>query len=279
MSSLKNLKRYRQTEPEAWEQRLGGKTSTGRARVPEVSTTKPSSKHKTGMPYQNWLVPGVIGLVFVMMIGFVVKIFMSDSGSSKKPVYQVTLIKPPPEDKVKPPEPEPQKTAPKESVPTPVDVPQPQAQNDQPPDNAPPPGADLGVAGEGGSGSDGFGLVGKGKNYKGRDVTLGDKGGGMSRLALLTKYGWYTAKIQEEVKKQMRKRLDQGGGIPKGKLQILVKIMLDSGGTIVNYQIVASSGNSKMDEALKQSLPGFRVSQPLPDGMPSTMTVRISSQG
>jgi outer membrane biosynthesis protein TonB len=276
MSKLKNLKRYRQAEPEAWEQRASGKIPASS----EKPKPKPKPKHKTGTPYQNWLVPGIIGLVFLTMIGFVVKIFLSDSGSPKKAMYQVTLIKPPPEDKVKPPEPEKPKEAPKEALPTPVDVPQPEAQaNDQPPDNAPPPGADLGVAGEGGSGSDGFGLVGKGKNYKGRDITLGGGGNGMSRLALLTKYGWYTAKIQEEIKKQMRKRLDQEGGIPKGKLQTVIKIVLDAKGNIIEYQIVASSGNNKMDDALKNSLPGFRISQPPPDGMPSAMTVRINSQG
>jgi len=274
MSKLKNLKRYRQTEPEAWEQRASGNVPN----TPE----KPHPKHKTGTPYQNWLVPGIIGLVFLTIIGFVVKIFLSDDSSHKKAMYQVTLIKPPPpEEKVKPPEPEQPKETPKESIPTQADIPQPQEQ-DQPPDNAPPAGADLGVAGEGGSGSDGFGLVGKGKNYKGRDITVGGPGGtgnGMSRLALLTKYGWYTAKIQEEVKKQMRKRLDQDGGIPKGKLQAVVKIVLDAGGNIVNYQIVGSSGNNKMDDALNKSLPGFRMSQPPPDGMPFAMTVRISSQG
>jgi TonB family protein len=276
MSKLKNLKRYRSTEPEAWEQRVDGKAPG----APE----KVRHKHASKTPYQAWLVPGIVGLVFLALIGFVVKVFLSDSGSTKKAMYQVTLIKPPPpEDKVKPPEPEPQKETPKESIPTPVDVPQPQAQaNDQPPDNNPPAGSDLGVEGDGAAGSDGFGLTAKGKG-KGRDITLGGGGGGggggVNRLSMLTKYGWYTSKIQEEVKRQMRQRLDQNGGVPKGKLQIVVKIMLDARGTIVNYQIVASSGNDKMDEALKSSLPGFKISQPPPEGMPSTMTVRIVSQG
>jgi outer membrane biosynthesis protein TonB len=279
MSSLKNLKRYRQSEPEAWEQRVGGNIPGTPAKPqPQV---RPNSKHKGGTPYQNWLVPGVIGLVFLTMIGFVVKVFMSDSGSAKKAVYQVNLIKPPPDEKVKPPEPEPQKVTPKEVAPTPVDVPQPQAQaNDQPPDNAPPPGADLGVAGEGGSGSDGFGLVGKGKNYKGRDVTLGSSGGGgMSRLAMLTKYGWYTDKIQEEIKKQYKKRMDKDGGVPKGKYEITLKILLDPQGVVKKYRIITSSGNDRLDEALKASLPGLKISQAPPDGMPSLITLRIISQG
>src|ERR1039457_6971000 len=273
MSKLKNLKRYRSAEPEAWEQRASGI-------IPDTSA-KPHPKHKTGTPYQNWLVPGIVVLVLLSLIGFVVKVFLSDTSSSKKPFYQVTLIKPPPEDKVKPPEPpkETPKEQPKESIPTPIDAPQPQ--QDQPPDNAPPPGADLGVAGEGSAGSDAFGLAAKGKNYKGRDITLGGGGGGggLNRLALLTKYGWYTQKIQEEIKAQVKKHLSQDGGIPKGKLEARVKIVLDPRGGILKYQLVSSSGNSKMDEALRTILSKIRISEPPPDGMPAGMTVKITSQG
>lgn len=279
MSSLKNMKRYRQAEPEDWEQRASGKVPKRKvAATPADAASKPRKKLK--MPYQNWLVPGIIGLVFLCIIGFVVKIIMSDSGSSKKPIYQVNLIKPPPpEEKIKPPEPEQPKEQPKETIPTPVDMPPDQPAQDQPPDNAPPPGADLGVAGEGGSGSDAFGLVGKGKNYKGRDITLGDKGGGMGRLALLTKYGWYTAKIQEEIKKQYKKRMEKDGGVPKGKYELTLKILLDPQGIIKKYRIVTPSGNDKLDNALKASLPGMKISQAPPDGMPSLITLRIISQG
>jgi protein TonB len=271
MSSLKNLKRYRQAEPEAWEQRANGE-------VPGI-TEKVHHKHKTGTPYQTWLVPGIIGLVFLGLIGFAVKVFLSNDTSHKKALYQITLIKPPPEEKVKPPEPEKLKETPKESIPTTAEIPQPEAQ-DQPPDNAPPAGADLGVAGEGGAGSDGFGLVGKGKNYKGRDITVGGTGGGgMGRLALLTKYGWYTDKIQDEIKKQFNKRMEKDGGVPKGKFQITLKILLDPQGTIKKYRIITSSGNDRLDAAVKATLPGLKISQAPPDGMPSLITLRILSQG
>jgi hypothetical protein len=271
MSSLKNLKRHTPAEP-------GGEKLENRTTPHDAAWVRP--KKASATPYQNWLVPGVIGLFFLLIVGFVVKIFMSDDGGKKKAVYQVNLIKPPPpEDKVKPPEPEKMKETPKESIATPTEIPQPQAQ-DQAPDNAPPAGADLGVAGEGGSGSDGFGLVGKGKNYKGRDVSLGGGGGGgMNRLALLTKYGWYTDKIQEEIKKQYKKRMEKDGGVPKGKYEFTVKIMLDPQGIVKKYRIVTSSGNDKLDAALKASLPGLKISQVPPDGMPSLITLRIISQG
>jgi protein TonB len=228
--------------------------------------------------YQSWLVPGIIGLAFLVAIGFLVKVVLTDSGPRQKEhISTVTLLKPPPEVKEKPPEPEVAKEIPKDTMTAPMEAPQPQNQAQQ--QDAPPAGADLGVEGDGAAGSDGFGLSAK-KRGTGREITLGGiSGGGVNRLALLTKYGWYTTKVQEEIKKQMRKLMDQEGGIPKGKFQATVRIHLDAKGAVVKYQLVASSGNDKIDEALKGSLPGFRISQPPPDGMPSGMTVRIVSQG
>ncbi|MEI6825203.1 MAG: TonB C-terminal domain-containing protein [Desulfuromonadales bacterium] len=229
--------------------------------------------------YQNFLVPGAIGLVFLLAIGFLVKVVLSDSAPRQKErISRVTLLKPPPEVKEKLPEPEVPKDIPKESMSTPVEIAQPQDQAQDQQDAAP-AGADLGVEGDGAAGSDGFGLTAK-KKGTGRDVTLGGGGGGgLNRLALMAKYGWYTSKVQEEIKKQMRKQFDQDGGIPKGKYQTTVKILLDAKGAVVKYQILALSGNDRVDEALKGSLPGFRISQPPPEGMPSGMTVRIVSQG
>jgi TonB family protein len=126
---------------------------------------------------------------------------------------------------------------------------------------------------------DSFGLVGK---KGGRALTLGGGGGGgggLSGYALMAKYGWYTSKLQDELKQLMRKRLDQNGGTPKGKYQATVHITLDPQGAVLKYRIVTSSGNDKIDEAIKLSLPGMRVSQPPPDGMPKAMTVRVVSQG
>jgi outer membrane biosynthesis protein TonB len=227
---------------------------------------------------QTWLVPGMVVLVLLSGIGFVLKIVLSDDGPGKKASFStVTLIKPPPEVKEKPPEPEIQKEAPKESMVAPTEVAQPQDQaQDQSQDNTP-AGSELGLDSAGGAGSDGFGLVGK---KGGRAITLGGGGtSGLSRLSLLTKYGWYTQKIQEEVKAQVKKQLTQDGGIPKGKLQALIKIVLDANGKIVKYELVGTSGNSKMDEAVRTTLAQIKISEPPPAGMPAGMTVKIISQG
>ncbi|NVN98834.1 MAG: TonB family protein, partial [Geobacteraceae bacterium] len=69
------------------------------------------------------------------------------------------------------------------------------------------------------------------------------------------------------------------GGIPKGKLQAVVRITLDTKGKIVKYELVGTSGSRKMDDALRSTLAQIRISEPPPEGMPSGMTVRINSQG
>ncbi len=233
--------------------------------------TDHKKKHKKA-PYQNWLVPGVIGLVFLVGIGFIVKIIMTDvKPRSKEQMQTVTLVKPP-EVKEKPPEPEVQKEVPKQEVVQ--DIPQPQdtPQNDQPQDDTP-AGSDLGVAGEGGAGGDSFGLVGKGKG--GRDITLGGGGGGMGRLSLMAKYGSYSRKMEDEITKAVMKKL---GGPPKGKYQVLVKITLDEQGKVVKHRIVGSSGNSEIDEAVDSILGDMKISEPRPAGMPP-FTLRLSMHG
>ena len=233
-------------------------------------------KHKKKGGFLNWLIPGMVIALLLTGILFLVKVFLAPDTGHRKELYSVTLLKPPPppEQKEKPPEPEPPKEQPKENIITPNEAQQQQDQND----DSPPPGADLGVDAEGGAGGDSFGLVGK---KGGRAITLGGGGGngGVSRLSLLTKYGWYTSKLQDELKQLMRKRLDQNGGTPKGKYQATVHIVLDPQGAVLNYRIVTSSGNDKIDEAIKLSLPGMRVSQPPPEGMPRSMTMRVISQG
>ncbi len=238
-----------------------------------------AQKKQNKSSVQTWLVPGIVGLVLLSGVGFVVKVMMSDDGPGKKASFStVTLIKPPPEVKEKPPEPQVQKEAPKESIVAPNEAPQPQDQaQDQSQDNTP-AGSELGLDSAGGAGTDGFGLVGK---KGGRALTLGSGGGrgGLSEYALLAKYGWYTRKIQEEIKTEVRKNLSQEGGIPKGKLQAVIKIVLDSRGKIIKYELVGTSGNSKMDEAVRATLAQIRISEPPPEGMPSGMTVKITSQG
>ena len=232
-----------------------------------------AKKKKSGKSNINrLLIPGLVILVVLLGIGLVVKIILAPNDTVKREKIQsITLIKPPPEQpKEKLPEPEAPKEVPKETIAEPEQIDQPQDSQDTP------AGADLGVEGEGGSGSDGFGLKGGIKGGKG--ITVGG-GNGTGRFSILIKYAGYNRKMQDEIKTAMKKKMEKEGGVPKGKYEFTVKFLLDQQGVIQKYRIVNPSGNDKVDAALKASLPKLRISQPPPEDMPKLVTLKIVSQG
>ena len=98
-------------------------------------------------------------------------------------------------------------------------------------------------------------------------------------MSLLARYGWYTRKVEKELWQEVKSILDKQGGIPNGKHLATVHLVMSGKGSLINYRLVGSSGNEKIDQALKTAMAGFKVSEPLPDGMPKGMTIKISSQG
>jgi TonB family protein len=217
----------------------------------------------------------LIAVMIALAVGgvYVVKTVLSqDEPRRKNTTATVTLLKPPPPMiKEKPPELEPVKEVPKqEEIIDPVQSNEPKgADNDKTP-----AGDNLGVDAEGGAGSDSFGLVGK---KGGRSILAGGSGSG--KFSLLTKFASYTQIVTTELRKKVMKLLDEEGGIPKGKLQAVVRVSVDIDGKIIDYRIIGSSGNNRMDEAIIDSLRSLRISEPPPEGMPRTMNIKIISQG
>jgi len=220
---------------------------------------------------------GLIALMIVVLGAgiYIIKIVLADTRPRKKnSVAMVTLLKiPPVVIKEKPPEPEPVKIEKKEEI---ID---PEPQNESPtPKNADndntPAGDKMGLDAEGVAGNDAFGLVGK---KGGRSLTAGGNGFGAS--SLLNKYAGYTQIVTTAIRKKVMKYLDDEGGIPRGKLQAVVRISVDSDGTVVEYRIIGSSGNNRMDEAVLRTLGSMKINEPPPDGMPRKMDIRIASQG
>jgi len=234
-----------------------------------------SDKDKKQASTVSW---GLIALVVIFLSGaayIIVNVLSGEGPRRRDNVATVTLLKPPPvQVKEKLPEPEPVKEMQKkEEIVDPTQGPKDEPQNNEN-DNTP-AGDKLGLDAEGKAGGDSFGLVGK---KGGRSLLSGDGGGGMGRLSLLSKFGWYTQIVETEIRKKVMKRLDENGGIPRGKLQAIVQISVNSTGSIVKYKIIGSSGNHKMDEAVKQSIGDIKISEPPPDGMPRTMSIRVTSQ-
>jgi len=134
-----------------------------------------------------------------------------------------------------------------------------------------PAGKQLGLDAEGTAGGDAFGLIGN----KGGAGLIGGGGGGAG-----SPFGRYGRLLEEELNRKVKKRLEGNGGIPKGKLQIVVQIDVDAQGKIVKYRIVTPSGDAKLDGVVREALKrDGAISQPPPEGMPRGVNIRISSQG
>jgi periplasmic protein TonB len=232
---------------------------------------------KTRKQEKKWLVPVLVLSGFALLFGVLIKLVLSESGAKPpKQIQVINLIKPPPDVKEKLPEPEVPKEVPKQTIETPTEAPAPA--DNSPADDSPPAGDNLAVDGDGGAGDNAFGL---GAKKGGRAITLGGGGGGggggMNRLSLLSKYGGYSRLMQADIEKRVKKVLEQEGGRPKGKQQTVIKLTLAPDGTILKFAIVGSSGVERLDAAFRTALNGLRLSEPPHEGMPGTMTLRITT--
>jgi len=220
----------------------------------------------------SWVLIAVV-IVFLGGAVYIVWTVLSDDSPRKKAnIATITLVKPPPIPvKEKPPEPEPVKESQKkEQIIDPG--PQNEAQNANEQDDTP-AGDKLGLDADGKAGTDAYGLVAK---KGGRALLAGD--GGLGRLSLLGKYASYTQIMEAAIRKKVQKYLDENGGVPRGKFQTVVQVSIDGMGKIVQFRIIGSSGNHKMDDAVKESLSQFRINEPPPEGMPRMMNIRVNSQ-
>jgi periplasmic protein TonB len=219
-------------------------------------------------------VPWVLVVAVIALVGggvYIIKHVLSeDEPRRKNTTATVTLLKPPPVViKEKPPEPEPMKEVQKKD-----DFVDPGPQNEQQDSDSAPAGDELGVDAEGGAGGDSFGLKAK---KGGRGLLEG--GDGMGKMSLLSKYAGYSQIAQNLLKKKVLKRLDEDGGIPKGKVETTVSLTLNSNGDVVRAKIIGSSGNHRMDDAVMLEAGNMRLNEPPPEGMPRTMKIKITSQG
>jgi TonB family protein len=231
-----------------------------------------AKRKKRSPKFLIWIISSVVAFCFIGAGVFIVKLLLSDdSQKRKRQIQMVALLKPPPPPKIKekPPEPEIKK---KEEIiePEPEETP-PEDMEDMGEEDIP-EGDDLGLDAEGSSGSDSFGLRGK----KGGRALIG---GDFSEKSLIRKYSWYIRLIQDEIRKKVKSHLEQNGGIPKGNLKTLVRIILDETGNIVDFSIFGSSGDHRMDNAVKEALKMVRVSNPPPKRMPKTVKLKITSKG
>jgi len=177
-------------------------------------------------------------------------------------IIKITLPPPPP-----PPPPKIQPTPPK-------DVKQPeQAQAEKPADKPvdkpkplekPPEGLGTNIKGNGpgmaGLGSSGNGMIGG---------TGSGPGGGGSR------WGWYAGQVQNRIADALRRN----GHTSSAVLNIQVRVWPDASGHIGRAQLVGSTGDKGLDDAIKNEvLTGLQLQEPPPPDMPMPIILRINAR-
>lgn len=224
-----------------------------------ASQKPPQSKKKLYLIVGGAAVLLVMGLV--LGLSFLLK---NDEGSHKKQIQMVTLLAPPPPPKIEEKLPEPEKLEEKIETPPeekPVEEPEPAKE--------PPPSNNLGLDAEAGLGGDGFGLQAK----KGGSNLIGGNGTG-------SLYGWYANVVSSNLQKTANDILQKDGGIPPGQWgKVTFEVMVDVFGKVTKFSILKSSGNEKIDGAVKKALQMARPFEPPPPGMPKVLRFAVSLQG
>ena len=208
------------------------------------------------------------GFVFgIAAIGAIVGVvFVGQSLSHhERPVHkmpEVTMVKivsaPPPPP---PPPPPPKMTEEKMMEQAPVD--DSQAKPEEP---AAPAVADVGTGIKGGGPGDAFGLSGNRGNG-----LIGGTGGARTAAS---RWGWYASAVQVTVSDALRKN-------PRTRdanFRVEVRVWADLTGRISRAQLVRTTGDSRLDDAIRNDvLAGLQLNEAPPDGMPMPIVMRLSA--
>jgi protein TonB len=197
------------------------------------------------------LIGGSLLAVTAGVVAFATQ-FLGQDVKPEKKVVQVQLIRPPPP-------PPPKVEEPPPPVQEEVKLPDPEPKPDAP-DVPDLPGA-LGLDAEGVAGADAFGLMGR---KGGRDLIDGDG-----------RYRWYANHVKDALLDYLSSRED----IRASAYSIVVKIWIGGDGRLGHYEIVGSSGNTKLDQALQLALDDLsKFPDAPPEGMPQPVRLRIRSR-
>lgn len=197
----------------------------------------------------------VVG-VSVLMVSVVRDFLDEPVKAPKKGPQQITLLTPPPPPPPpveKPPEPEVQEEVKLEE---PID--------DLPEEavDEPPAGADLGVDADGGSGGDGFGLIGR----KGGRGLLDGAGNPFSYFA-------------SQVSRRIEDALLNVDDLRKRNYSVDLEVWVGSDGRVTRARLASSTGNRETDALMNEAILRTQtLAEAPPPGMPQPIRFRVSSR-
>jgi protein TonB len=184
--------------------------------------------------------------------------FLDKGEHPKQIVHNISLIKQPPPPPPKPPEKPPEPPKVKEEVKVPQDEPKPQ---DKPADDKPPSDKPLAIEGQGGAGSDNFGLAGR---IGGTDLLATGGGGG----------AYYTGLIQ----RQFYEALMRDKKIQHQDFRVTVKVTFGADGKVTRASLVTGSGNKDLDAAIETALADIPPLKDVPPAALREVELRLSNR-
>ncbi|HUJ27001.1 MAG TPA: TonB C-terminal domain-containing protein [Myxococcales bacterium] len=222
-----------------------------------------------------------IGAAAVLLCGAAgaIRFIVTNRGGPPPPrrVMQFTLVnlRPPPEP-VKPPPPPPQREPEPEPEHAtrvnlkPSDFTQPDLSRPAPA----PGGGRLALAAEGTPGAgDAFNLAGNpgGKGLlSGGGLGDGEGDGVGDGSGQEARFGWYYARMAGDIEAAFRKLKV----LSAASVRVEIRVWADEGGRISRVQLIRSTGDARVDEAI-QSVVGTRLSEPPPAGLAMPMIARL----
>lgn len=210
-----------------------------------------------------YILIGCAAVVFLVLVTMGLRVLLrEDEGKRRKQIQMVTLLTPPPPPKVEELPPEPVKQ--EEKIETPPEKP-----DDQPEPPKEMPAQNLGIDADAGLGGDAFGLEAR----RGGSNLIG--GGGAGSI-----YGWYANQVSSSLQKAANQLIQQEGGVPPGQWKkVSFEVTVDVFGKIQKFSITSSSGNDRIDGAVKRALQMSQNFEPPPPGMPKVMRMSVILQG
>jgi outer membrane biosynthesis protein TonB len=221
------------------------------------------------------------GVVLLVLGLFAVK-FVSGTRSTTAPrktmQFSVVNIQPAPPQRPTPPPPEVKQQPPKiEDPPETTRVALKQTDFTPPDMSRPAPGGGrLSLAAEGEGPGDAFNLVG---NPGGRGILtgggLGDGGGDDlgSGSGGAARFGWYYARIATDIQEAFRRHKV----LANASTRVDLRVWAEAGGRILKVQLITSTGDPAVDEAI-QSIVGLRLTEPPPADIPMPMIARFTAR-
>ena len=223
--------------------------------MPSVEQSQPDGKKQKIL---------IVGSILVVMAGLVWWGVNAAGGSTSGPKRQTVKIAVLPDAPPPPPPPKPEKLPEPEKQ----ELKQTMQQEQPKPQEAPPAPAQLKMDGPAGDGPSAFAAGQVSAEYKGGEIGTGT--GGVNKL----QFALFTTQLQKHIQLQLAKNT----AIKLGDYRVNVQVALSPSGDFQRVELLSSTGDSQVDEALQNALNHMAPMRDVPANLPQPVRLRITNR-